>query len=528
MTKRAHHQYQNLWTFAAAALTAAVLVSTSLLPARAVQAQASGWSQPLQIAPENISSWFPDVKADSSGLVHVVFAGSGVETASDQYYDMVKYVALRDGQIVNPAVDIMATEATNSGSYAARPRLWVGNNGILNMTWRDIEGVKFTQAPVIEAGRPVAWSESKLISEGYFSQVIEDSGSRLHMLVTENVLTAECMNCFHLFYYQSDDDGDTWTPQKDISVLPTGAAKPDMAIDVNNNLFVTWEMGLGGDLGQLSRPSKIAFSASYDRGETWTTPVIFLPGDAKTEARQPSIIIDGRGNLLMTWMSVTDDGFYYQVSSDAGKNWSSPQRIPAIYNAFSIYDNRLDGQSMAQDSAGAVHLVMVGRTSKDQKTLNVLRLEWNGINWSAPDVVATVDSAPRGDVPQWPRITVGLGNHLHVVWYLRRGALNPELADNPPPYEIYYTTETINTPPIAPQPVATVLPTATPRKAFVPQIAATHAISLTQKERLLPNSEITITRIQSENDGYVRLLLSLTPALAIIIVVIVVTRIRRR
>jgi len=528
MTK--HDSQPTLRAFAFAALTAVVLASTAtmLLPIQSAQAQASGWSQPLQIAPENISSWFPDVKVDSSGLAHVVFAGSGVETGSDQYYDMVKYVALRDGQIVNPAVDIMATEATSTGSYAARPRLWPGRNGIMNMTWRDIEGVKFTQAPVTKAGVPIAWTDSKLISEGYFSQIVEDSRSRLHLLVTENVVTAECMNCFHLYYYQSDNDGESWTPQKDISVLTTGAAKPDIAIDVNNNLYVVWEMGPGGDLGQLSRPSKIAYAASYDRGETWTTPTTFVPGGANTEARQPSIIIDGRGNLLMTWMSVTDPGFYYQVSSDQGKNWSSPQRIPAIFNAFDIYDNRLDGQSMAQDSAGTVHLAVVGRTLQDQKTLNLLRLEWNGAAWSAPDVVATIDPAQTGDVPQWPRIAVGLGNQLHMVWYLRRGALKQELADNPPPYEIFYTTARSNAQALPPQPVPEVRPTATPKGRTLPQIVPTDMISLTQAERGLPNSDITLTRLQSENDGYVRLGLSLVPALAIIIGVILFTRFKRR
>ena len=529
MKRYADHRTRS--TFALAVLIAGLLVST-LLPAQAVRAavpaQATGWSQPLQIAPEHISSWFPDVKVDSTGTAHVVFAASGVETGSDQYYDMVKYVALRNGQIVNPAVDVMATEATTTGSYAARPRLWVGSNGLLNMTWRDIEGVKFTQAPLDKAGIPNAWTDSKIISEGYFSQVVEDSQARLHMLVTENVVTAECMNCFHLYYYQSDDDGRTWTPQKDISVLPTGSAKPDIAIDVNNNLYVVWEMGPGGDLGQLSRPSKIAFAASYDRGETWTAPVSFVPGGPETEARDPSIIIDGKGNLLITWMGLTDDGFYYQVSSDQGKNWSSPQRIPAIFNTFSVYDNRLDGQAMAQDGSGNVHLILVGRTAADQQTLNVLRLEWNGTNWSAPDVVTTVDPATRGDVPQWPRIAVGLGNQLHVLWYLRRSALDQVFSDNPPPYEIYYTTETLNIPGATPQAAPTPKPTATPRGRIVPQIAPTEVLSLSTEARTLPNSQITLTRLQSENDNYVRLLMSLAPALVIVIGVIVFTRIRRR
>ena len=89
---------------------------------------------------------------------------------------------------------------------------------------------------------------------------------------------------------------------------------------------------------------------------------------------------------------------------------------------------------MAQDGAGNVHLVVVGRTAADQQTLNVLRLEWNGTNWSAPDVVTTVDPATRGDVPQWP-VLVGaaiiIAAGLFIFFREQRLAL-PVQPDLPP------------------------------------------------------------------------------------------------
>jgi hypothetical protein len=496
-------------------------------PQRTTFAQTTAWSSPVRLGPESLSAWFPDVTVDSSGMVHVVFAASGAE-GGDQYFDMVKYLSLRDGQVVNAVVDVQATVANVSASYAARPRITVGREGNLHMTWRDIGGIYYTRAPLDTAFMPAHWRPNQHMNEGYFSQVLQDKQGRLHLFLTDNVVSAECKNCFHLYYYQSNDDGASWSPQKDISVFSTGAAKPSVVIDANENIHVAWEMGRGGDLGQLSRPTKIAYTASYDNGQNWTTPITFVPGDARTEARNPALAIDGKGNLLLTWMGLTDDYFYYQVSADEGRAWSAPQRISGAYNTLAILNSVLDSQAMDTDSAGNVHLVAVGRTALEQRTLNVLHFQWNGAIWSQPDVIATIDTPTTSDAPQWPRIAVGSGNQLHVVWYLRREALKD--TEDPPPYHIYYSHATANAPAIAAQPVPTLAPTKTPAPLATLVVAPTLAPgrTLSEMQRDKPGAEGLQEGLRTETDQYLRLGLSLLPALALMGAVLLIARARRR
>ena len=62
----------------------------------------------------------------------------------------------------------------------------------------------------------------------------------------------------------------------------------------------------------------------------------------------------------------------------------------------------------------------------------------DGSSWSPPGVIA----AYRGDMPEWPRIAVGLGNVLYVVWFSARcRSLFNSAAGN---YRVWYSARTVN------------------------------------------------------------------------------------
>jgi hypothetical protein len=458
-----------------AGLLAALCVCAVALAAPA-RAQRSAWSAPQRVSDTGNLSWFPALAADRSGAVHLAFGASVIEPDGDILHDLVEYLPLRDGRPSAARNDVMATVVTNNESYAARPSLVVADNGVLHMTWRNKQGIWYTNAPADRAEDARAWRASRFVSGGYFSQLLFDSRGRLHMLLTDNLYTAACASCFHVYHYYSDDQGVSWSSQSDVSVLPTGAAKPAAVIDKDGNLHLVWEAARGGDLGQTNRPKKIAYAASYDRGLNWTEPVVFTPGDAATEAANPGIAIDGKGALIMTYAALSDDFFYVQQSLDRGRSWSAPQRIGGAFNVTALYDARLDTQAMATDGAGRVHLIAMGRTdvnpnAEASKSVSVMRFEWDGSAWSAPEVITTIDARGGGDAPQWPAIAVGGGNQLHVAWYLRKAAMAPPTERQPPNYEIYYTTARVDAPATAPVVYATLtpMPTATPRtSALVP------------------------------------------------------------
>jgi hypothetical protein len=106
-------------------------------------------------------------------------------------------------------------------------------------------------------------------------------------------------------------------------------------------------------------------------------------------ARNVTIAEDANGHLVTAWLAIPEDIVYYQLSMDAGRTWSVPAPIPGIFGIWDLYQSRLDDYAMAVDSAGRVHLVMVGRRLLEQPNSELLHLVWNGSGWAAPSVIAS-------------------------------------------------------------------------------------------------------------------------------------------
>src|SRR5574341_1959984 len=338
-------------------------------------AQSAGWSQPLPLSPEGQFGWFPDVAVDVTGQIHVVWASSAAR------YDAVMYTTSKNGQEWSTVNDVAAVPQVG-GSEATRPALFIDQYDLLHMTYRSTI-VYYSQALGAAAYSANAWTLTHAVSGAtggqvaYFSRVARDHQGTLHLIFSENVISSTCPICFHLFYRRSEDNGLTWTSPVDISRLATGAAKPQLLIDGQDNLHLVWEAGRGGAYGQLTDPTRVLYSVSRDKGETWTSPVeLSTELSAVVDGRAKDITIgQGReGQLVTAWLSLPEDRVYYRVSVDRGQSWSAPQLISGVWGGWTNYQARLDDYAMATDSAGDVHMIMMGRTAEKQTSLNVLHL----------------------------------------------------------------------------------------------------------------------------------------------------------
>lgn len=478
--------------------------SAALRPIHQSQPFTSAWSVPVRVSDEAIMSWFPALAVDRAGSVHLAYAAAMPEDVVLNSYDMIEYVALDGARPIGSPVDVMATAQDASGSYAGRPDLLVDQNGDLLMTWRNRSGLWFTRAPRERASDPTAWTESHFLGEGYFSRLLQDADGTLHVIFTDNVRTFDCAVCFHVFHRSSQDRGLSWSAPVDVSLLQTGAARPQAVIDVRGGIHVVWEMARGGDLGQTTRPRRIAYAASLDRGASWSDPRV-LTAD---EGAAPSLSIDGTGVLLVTWMGQNDDGFYFIRSNDRGLRWSLPSRIEGATNTTPVYDARLDGQAAVVDGGGRVHWFAVGRTPQQQRGLSVLHCVWDGSAWSTPEIVVTIESDRTGDVPQWPTAAV-FGNQLYAAWYVRKGELMQTGAVGSAAYEVHYAVAGIDAPTSVPVPY--------PTRTSVPTIALLPTPALRPEPKLAPVSsaltEASMQSLRSEGDLWQTILIALTPLL---------------
>jgi hypothetical protein len=502
-----------------ATLASALVLLGVIVPAAA--AQVGEWSLPVPLSAENTSSWFPEVAVDRSGEVHVAWS-SGVTLGIGQAYDTVVYTSSPDGQLWSAPLDVVALPSKGA---VTRPMLLPDSLGTLHMTYRSYmiyyshTSTQAVSSPSMLPARPISSGDN-----GYFSQLVLGPGGGLHVFYTEYAGRIECPECLHVFHRVSADRGLTWSRPVDITPGPSGAAKPHVVIDGPERFHLVWEAGRGGDLGQLADPARAMYTASSDGGQTWREPIQL--GTDEDQSRNVTLGIMGTGELVAVWLGLPGDALEYRTSRDQGATWSEPQMIPNAFGGWTIYQARTDAYTMVTDGAGVLHLLAVGRTALGQRSLSVLHMAWNGAVWSDPEAVVTM----TGDVPEWPRAAVGLGNRLHVVWFVR------DLAhiwggEGEFRYRIWYANRPLEAP--AQQPV--VFPTLTPTSpAIEDSVSPTPPPTPTPPPASgpqLPASQIPVGAIppaQVENRSLLLILESLIPVGLLLAGVVIVVYRRRR
>jgi hypothetical protein len=458
------------------------------------------------------TAWFPDIAADPTGRIHMAWNGdSGLD------YDAVWYTSSPDGFNWPPPNDIAVSAPIGE---LTRPSLAADNQGVLHMTYRRRIPLYYAHARADQAYSGNAWELGPVMNEeqvAYFSRLLFDDAQRLHLVYTQAVITDDCV-CYRVFYRHSDTFGRIWTPSVELSDPSTGSAKPQIVVDKTGAIHVVWEAGRGGSYGQLSGKTRVMYASSSDGGNTWSVPITFPASD---EGKKITIGVDANDHVIVAWHGLPENLIFYQVSTDRGKTWSSPQPIAG---AIGMYVTPLDTMSMALDSGGNVHLVFMGNRAgvplvPGQKPLfSVMHAIWNGSSWSDPDVIAQ----HSGDVPEWPRIAVALGNQLNVTWFTRDEA-NVFTNDERRGYKVWYSRSSTSAPAVAPVAYPTIAPTAVATADLQAQ-----SVQPTAPARInSAPSQIDYPSLRTEVDDYGMLLLSGLPVAVIFLLGFLFLRRRR-
>jgi hypothetical protein len=214
---------------------------------------------------------------------------------------------------------------------------------------------------------------------------------------------------------------------------------------------------------------------------------------------------------MLVWRtrSTAYPGIYYSWSTDLGESWSFPATLSGI--VARRWGSSFDAYDMATDSAGHIHLLIVGHLSEtgiapkpDQGPPGLYHFEWNGNSWSSPNLIY------EGTwYPEYPHLVVHAGNQLHATWFAREHPWEATL-----PHQIWYahgrsaslavqpTLATTDTPP----PPSPTLDTISPSPVPYP--------TLTFTDSGLPD------RMRTESDEVLRLMVALAPVASIVLVVV--------
>lgn len=481
-------------------------------------AQGSAWTLPLEVG----GGWFPDLAAGPDGSVHIIWhSGMSRDIVSEEETkdrrDALMYRELRGGTW-SEVNNIFVNDFGVIG-LTVRNSIAMGADGRLHVLFRREFNIDYFNAPWEQAWSAGVWSKPFRIGAGYYTALATDSKGRVHALWTQGVpddpetTQRKCQDCANLFYRYSDEHVELWSWPANLSHQFEGANRPQIKIDPLDRIHVVWDEGFDWYVGQ-GKPQTGVYRRSDDGGQTWSTTIFGLADDT---IMQTTLALDAQNNPMVVYRSIDDGRLFFQTSPDGGTNWNDPAEIPGV-EARNIEDNKLDNYTMATDSAGNIHLLMVGFTEDaSTDTPALLHLTWNGTAWSVPEVIMQNEL-----FPEWPRVVVAGGNQLHVVWFTRDTLFAGE--DNSNILRVWYSGKTLDVPPVPPPPIFTPTPVVMPTETPMPVLP-------TPIPTLQPNAaQAPVLEGQPawEGPGLGTIAMSLLPLIGIIIVVGGFTRKGRR
>jgi hypothetical protein len=394
------------------ALLAVLVVGTLALPLPTSAAPLE-WTTPVAIGADLPSSWFPDLYADQTGKVRVVWSSNlenGDGNVTHSITGAVMLSELQNDQWTAPA-DLAVMDA----GTASRPFL-VSDGAYAHLIYRTEQGFNrvrlvYRRAPLgVDISNAQAWSEPQSLTtdETYWASLLLVSDGTLVVAYNQEAASSAGDRRPALFVRRSLDDGETWSAPLRISNNDGRVARVSLvATHDGQHLLAAWDEGYD-NLQGIGDPAGIATAMSEDAGLTWS-PEQFMLGD-----QEQSVVAMDESIAVLVSRSTHTDTLLYRLSYDGGRSWSDAATIPLASARPYTDKHNFDKLSLAFDGDERLWLAYVGTNLDAPNGLSVMTTSFSNAVWDAPEIIAS----PVG-FPEYPRLSVALGNHLNVVYFVR-------------------------------------------------------------------------------------------------------------
>lgn len=205
-------------------------------------------------------------------------------------------------------------------------------------------------------------------------------------------------------YYAFQGEGQ-WSSPSEILASPNGKSEQvDFEVSADNDLFVVWSGGAGGEIYFSQADTNQAFSPA-----SWSEPKA-LPAP-RPVGSGPDLLI-GQGQMLYVAYAIPlneQRGVYLTKSEDQGQSWSEPI---LVFDAQSAAWDMLDHPSLEQTDDGDLHLIWTRYTlpsGEGPLELYYAKSTDEGKTWTTPEMIVA------GPVV-WSRIISPWDNTLQLVW----------------------------------------------------------------------------------------------------------------
>lgn len=448
---------------------------------------AGPWTEAIRLSqPETAVTSNPAITADMAGNVHVMWGQVTLAPPLQTGADTLFYRRW-DGQQWSDPIDVLTSPDNGATEF---PELATTPDGMLHAAW-STGGASgklwYSRAPACCADRAPAWSAPEQLDGGIHGgaiAMISDAQGRLHVAFAE-------FDTANIVYRRSDDSGLTWSVRV---TIPDGTLGDDeyatyvrLAVDGRGRVHAVWSV-------QPWPGRRVMYARSDDGGDTWNAPQVI---DEYDPARYASagygplwIDVEAHGDdeVHLIWDGAPTVERNHIRSADGGQTWSGPLIVfPELSNV-----GRAGWNDMAFDGGGALHAVALGQPWHAQ---------WRDGAWSSSKPLSEAGYAEN------MRLTVNLGNELHVVW-------NRVVPDQE--RSVWYVRGQVSAPHALVQALPTPLPT--PELSHPPSVSP--AIMLSPTPTRSPVTWPADSPRGSASDATRSLIASLLPAVALVIVVV--------
>jgi Neuraminidase (sialidase) len=232
---------------------------------------------------------------------------------------------------------------------------------------------------------------------------------------------------------RSEDNGKTWNDGSGIGENPPKQQDKEWAAvhPKTDELYVTWtEFDIYGSRNPEDK-TRILFSSSADKGETWSRPIAInqfegnaIDDDKTVEGAVPAV--DNNGTIYVAW--AFDHRLYFDRSADNGKTWldediviaSQPEgwtfAIPGLDRCNGMPVTCVDNSNGSY--SGTIYVNWADqRNGTDNTDIFIAKSTDGGFTWSEPLKVNT-DTTKTHQFLTWMSVDPKTG-YVYMVYYDR-------------------------------------------------------------------------------------------------------------
>lgn len=329
--------------------------------------------QPLLALPADVSrspktfSWLPRVAIAPDAPQNIFVAWQEIIFSGGSHGGEILFARSQNGGRTFTAALNLSNSAAGDGKGRINRDIWhngsldlaAGPGNALHAAWtvydgalwfsRSVNGGKSFSRPLHVAGTGASPARAPALAVGpsatlYLAWTVgEDDGADIRLA-------------------KSVDGGASFDAPRVVAPSKSYSDAPKLTVDPAGVLHLVYAESSGGPFARFH----VRYTRSTDEGRTFQPPRdISTPLAGFTGAAYPALGADAKSRLLVTWELYEDErrpprGLGYAVSTDGGRSFSAPARVPGSVDPAGGVNGSGQGllmRKLAANAAGAVAIV---------------------------------------------------------------------------------------------------------------------------------------------------------------------------